>query len=49
MNLNKKERLTDKEHGGIKTHPDIGWRMLAGHVLPRLAETPGLARNEEKA
>jgi hypothetical protein len=36
--LNKKDRLTDDEYAVIKTHPDVGWRMLAGHPLAHLAE-----------
>lgn len=36
--LNKKERLTDEEYDVIRTHPDVGWRMLAGHPLAHLAE-----------
>jgi len=34
--LQKKERLTDEEYTIIKTHPDIGLRMLAGHPLAAL-------------
>lgn len=37
--LNKKDRLSDDEYAVIKTHPDVGWRMLAGHPLAGLAET----------
>lgn len=36
--LNKKGRLSDEEYDVIKTHPEVGWRMLAGHPLARLAE-----------
>jgi len=36
--LNKKDRLTDEEYAVIKTHPDVGWRMLAGHPLALLTE-----------
>ena len=36
--LNKKDRLTDAEYEVIKTHPDVGWRTLAGHPLAHLAE-----------
>jgi hypothetical protein len=36
--LGKKDKLTDAEYEVIKTHPDVGWRMLAGHPLARLAE-----------
>lgn len=36
--LNKKERLTTQEYDIIKTHPDVGWRMLSSHPLAHLAE-----------
>lgn len=36
--LNKKDRLSEAEYEIIKTHPDVGWRMLAGHPLASLAE-----------
>jgi HD-GYP domain-containing protein (c-di-GMP phosphodiesterase class II) len=36
--LGKKDRLTDEEYAVIKTHPEVGWRMLAGHPLAPLAE-----------
>lgn len=36
--LGKKDRLTDEEYAVIKTHPEVGWRMLAGHPLATLAE-----------
>jgi len=36
--LNKKDRLTDDEYAVIRTHPDVGWRMLAGHPLAPLVE-----------
>ena len=35
--LGKKDRLTDDEYAVIKTHPEVGWRMLAGHPLAQLA------------
>lgn len=44
--LNKKDRLTDEEYEVIKTHPDVGWRMLAGHPLARLAEAAIRAHHE---
>lgn len=34
--LRKPERLTEEEYAVIKTHPDIGLRMLAGHPLASL-------------
>lgn len=36
--LGKKDRLTETEYEVIKTHPEVGWRMLAGHPLAALAE-----------
>lgn len=36
--LNKKDRLTDDEYAVIKTHPNVGWRLLIGHPLASLAE-----------
>lgn len=44
--LNKKDRLTDEEYEVIKTHPDVGWRMLAGHPLAWLAEVAIRAHHE---
>jgi len=44
--LNKKDRLTDAEYEVIKTHPDVGWRMLAGHPLATLAEAAIRAHHE---
>ncbi|MBI2277080.1 MAG: HD-GYP domain-containing protein [Dechloromonas sp.] len=44
--LNKKDRLTDDEYAVIKTHPDVGWRMLAGHPLAGLAEAAIRAHHE---
>lgn len=44
--LGKKDRLTDDEYAVIKTHPDVGWRMLAGHPLARLAEAAVRAHHE---
>jgi len=44
--LNKKDRLTDEEYEVIKTHPDVGWRMLAGHPLAWLAESAIRAHHE---
>jgi len=44
--LGKKDRLTDAEYETIKTHPDVGWRMLAGHPLARLAEAAIRAHHE---
>lgn len=36
--LRKPDRLTDEEYAVIKTHPDIGMRMLAGHPLAALVK-----------
>ncbi|MDR3411022.1 MAG: HD-GYP domain-containing protein [Formivibrio sp.] len=44
--LNKKGRLTDEEYAVIKTHPDVGWRMLSGHPLAKLAEVAIRAHHE---
>ena len=44
--LGKKERLTDEEYEVIKTHPEVGWRMLAGHPLAQLAEAAVRAHHE---
>ena len=35
--LGKKDKLTDEEYEVIKTHPDVGRRMLAGHPFSALA------------
>ena len=34
--LTKPERLTDEEYETVRTHPDIGARLLAGHPLAAL-------------
>jgi hypothetical protein len=44
--LGKKDRLTAEEYAVIKTHPDVGWRMLAGHPLAKLAEAAVRAHHE---
>lgn len=44
--LGKPDRLTDEEYAVIKTHPEVGWRMLAGHPLARLAEAAVRAHHE---
>lgn len=36
--LRKPDRLTEDEYTVIKTHPDIGMRMLAGHPLAALVQ-----------
>lgn len=44
--LGKKDRLTDDEYTVIKTHPEVGWRMLAGHPLAKLAEAAVRSHHE---
>ncbi|SDH74335.1 HD-GYP domain-containing protein [Propionivibrio dicarboxylicus] len=44
--LGKKDRLTEEEYEVIKTHPEVGWRMLAGHPLAALAEAAVRAHHE---
>ena len=44
--LGKKDRLTDDEYAVIKTHPDVGWRMMAGHPLASLAEAAVRSHHE---
>jgi HD-GYP domain-containing protein (c-di-GMP phosphodiesterase class II) len=44
--LNKHDRLTDAEYDIIKTHPEIGRRVLSGHPLASLAENAVLCHHE---
>lgn len=44
--LGKKSKLDDAEYAVIKTHPEIGHRMLAGHPLAALAEDAVLLHHE---
>lgn len=44
--LKKPDRLTDAEYEIIKTHPEIGLRMLAGHPLRALVEAALLSHHE---
>lgn len=44
--LNKRDRLSDEEYAVIKTHPEVGWRMLAAHPLASLAEAAIRAHHE---
>ena len=44
--LGKKDRLTEDEYAVIKTHPEVGWRMLASHPLAKLAEQAIRAHHE---
>jgi len=44
--LGKKGRLDEAEYAVIRTHPEIGLRMLAGHPLAALAEDAILLHHE---
>lgn len=44
--LRKPDRLTDDEYAVIKTHPDIGLRMLSGHPLAQLVSDAVLLHHE---
>lgn len=44
--LRKPDRLTDAEYSVIKTHPDIGLRMLSGHPLAHLVGDAVLLHHE---
>lgn len=44
--LNKPDRLTDEEYAVIKTHPEVGARVLSGHPLAKLAEAAVLSHHE---
>jgi len=44
--LRKPDRLTDDEYSVIKTHPDIGLRMLSGHPLSALVSDAVLLHHE---
>ena len=44
--LGKKDKLTDEEYAVIKTHPEVGWRMLSSHPLAKLAEEAIRAHHE---
>jgi len=44
--LRKRERLSDEEYDVIKTHPDVGARMLAGHPLAELVRDAVLLHHE---
>jgi len=44
--LGKRDKLTDAEYAVIKTHPEVGWRMLASHPLAKLAEEAIRAHHE---
>ena len=44
--LNKKDKLSDEEYAVIKTHPDVGRRMLAGHPFSALVMDAVFAHHE---
>lgn len=44
--LNKPDRLTDDEYDVIKTHPDVGRRLLIDHPLAELAESAVYSHHE---
>lgn len=44
--LNKPDKLTDEEYEVIKTHPDVGNRLLANHPLADLARSAVLSHHE---
>jgi HD-GYP domain-containing protein (c-di-GMP phosphodiesterase class II) len=44
--LNKPDRLTDAEYAVIKTHPDVGHRLLSDHPLANLARAAVWAHHE---
>jgi len=44
--LGKRDKLTDEEYAVIKTHPEVGWRMLSSHPLAKLAEEAIRAHHE---
>jgi len=44
--LNKPDRLTDEEYAVIKTHPEVGNNLLAGHPLAELARAAVLSHHE---
>lgn len=45
--LNKRGPLSDDEYEVIKTHPDVGWRMIAGHPLSSLIESSIRSHHEK--
>lgn len=44
--LNKPDRLTDEEYAVIKTHPEVGSRVLSEHPLAGLARAAVLSHHE---
>ncbi len=45
--LNKRGPLSDEEYEVIKTHPDVGWRMIASHPLSSLIEASIRSHHEK--
>ena len=44
--LNKPDRLSDQEYAIIKTHPEVGQRLLSGHPLADLIRAAVLSHHE---
>ncbi|MDH5205106.1 MAG: HD-GYP domain-containing protein [Hylemonella sp.] len=44
--LKKRGALDDDEYALVKTHPDLGWRLLAGHPLAALVHAAVRAHHE---
>ncbi len=44
--LNKPERLTDHEYEVIKTHPEVGFRLISGHPLAPLVQAAVYSHHE---
>lgn len=44
--LNKPDRLSDDEYDVIKTHPEVGARVLSGHPLAKLAMAAVFSHHE---
>jgi HD-GYP domain-containing protein (c-di-GMP phosphodiesterase class II) len=44
--LNKPDRLSEDEYAVIKTHPEVGNRLLSGHPLAKLARDAVLSHHE---
>lgn len=44
--LNKPDRLDEDEYAIIKTHPQVGTRLLAGHPLAKLVQASILSHHE---
>lgn len=44
--LRKADTLNDDEYAIVRTHPELGWRMLAGHPLAGLVEAAVYSHHE---